>query len=312
MIKAMRSDSAKPAKKQSLRSDLPHILMTMPAVIVTFVFIYLPIFGLLIAFKDYSPKLGILGSPWAALSGFGNFAEIFKTPGLPEAIWNTFYINALTLLINFPAPLIFALFLNEIRQKMFKRVVQTVSYLPYFLSWIAVTSMVTTLLSQYGAINDFLKLIGLERTIFLDKGEFFLPTYILVTVWKGIGWNSIIYLSNISGISPELYEAARIDGAGRWKSVFHITLPALVPTAMILLIMSVGQIFGSNFELVYGLQNDISWNTEVISTVVYKFGLMQGKHSMTTALGLLQGVIALILTMGANQISQKVSSVSMW
>jgi putative aldouronate transport system permease protein len=297
--------------RQSLKSDAPHLLMTLPAMVLTFIFTYLPMFGLLIAFKEYKPKLGIIGSPWASEGGFFNFTEIFRAPGLSKAIWNTFYINLLTLVINFPAPLIFALSLNELLQKTFKRVIQTLSYLPYFLSWIAVTGMAMSILSQYGIINDALRAMGLSRVIFMSDPKVFLPVYLFVTVWKNIGWNSIIYLSAISAISPELYEAAYIDGAGRLRQTLNITLPALMPTAMILLILNVGQMFGSNFELVYGLQN-VWWNTEVISTVVYKAGIKEGEYGLTTALGLLQGVIALILTLGANSISKKVSSISMW
>lgn len=265
----------------------------------------------MVAFKDYKGKLGIFGSPWADMWGMANFVEIFTVPGLTDAIWNTLYWNILSLLIGFPLPILFALLLDEVRNKRFKSVVQTISYLPYFLSWIAVTGMASSLLSQYGIINDAIKAITGERIIFLGDKKYFLPVYLFLVVWKSVGWDSIIYLSSISSVAPELYEAARIDGAGRVKQVWHVTLPALVPTAMILLILKVGQLFGSNFELVYGLQNP-AWNEEVISTAVYNYGIGQGRYALATALGFAQGIVALVITMLANKISDKLTSISMW
>lgn len=299
-------------KKHSLRSEVPFFILIAPAMILVFLFSYLPMFGLLLAFKDYDPLKGIFGSPFTDMYGFGNFAEIFKTPELAASIWNTLYMNVLSLVIDFPAPIIFALLLSEIGAKTFKKTVQTISYLPHFLSWAAITGMVTGLLGEYGAINDIIKKLGGERILFLEKEGMFLPVYLLTKVWQSVGWGSIIYLASIAGISQELYEAAEIDGAGRFMQVWHITLPGILPTALILLILDVGSIFGSNFELVYGLQNKIAWKTEVISTAVYKYGIGQAEYSLATALGLMQGLVALILTFGANTISKKVSSVSMW
>ena len=294
------------------KKDVPFIVMLLPALIIVLIFSYLQMIGILVAFKDYAPRKGIFGSPWAASGGFQNFIDIVKTPGMPKSIWNTFYLSILSLCINFPAPVIFALLLEEVRSRVFKSTVQTISYLPYFLSWAAVTGMGLSLLSQYGIINDIIVKLGGERTIFLGDGKYFLPVYLIINVWKTVGWNSIVYLSAISGISQDLYEAARIDGAGRFKQVINITLPELVPTMMILLIMNLGAVFGSNFELVYGLQNDIAWNTEVISTVVYKYGIKEGAYGLSTALGLMQGVVSLILTLLANKLSDKISNVSMW
>ena len=309
----MNEDTQVKQKKKRLprRDDVPFLVMLAPGVIITLLFAYLPMVGLVVAFKDYTPRDGIFGSPWATAGGFGNFVEIFQTPGLPLAIWNTFWWNFLSLLISFPAPIILALLLNELRCRTFKRTVQTISYLPYFLSWISVTGIVQSLLSQYGVINDIIRVFGGERIVFLGDGKYFLPVYLLITVWKGMGWNSIIYLSAISGISLELYEAAKMDGAGYFKQAIFITVPSILPTIMLMLILNVGQLFGSNFELIYGLQN-VAWDTDVISTVVYKYGIREGEYGLSTALGLMQGVIALILTIGANKVSDKLSNVSMW
>ena len=293
------------------KADAPFIILLLPALITVIVFAYLPMSGLLIAFKDYNGKLGIFGSPWAENGGFSNFIEIFKTPGLPDAIINTLIWNVLTLLIGFPLPIVYALLLEEVKNKIFKSVTQTISYLPHFLSWIAITGMATSFLGEYGIINDIVKNITGDRIIFLGDEKYFLPVYLFLVVWQSLGWDSIIYISALSSVAPELYEAATIDGAGRFKQVIHISVPTLLPTMMILLIMKVGQLFGSNFELVYGLQNP-AWKDEVISTAVYNYGIGQGEYALATALGLLQGVIALIITMSANKISDKLTSVSMW
>lgn len=301
------------AKKRWLpkKKDLPFLILLLPALFTVVLFAYLPMTGLLVAFKDYNGKMGIFGSPWANSFGFANFIEIFNTPGLSEAIWNTLFWNVLTLLIGFPLPIVYALLLDEVKNRPFKSVTQTISYLPHFLSWIAITGMASSLLSEYGIINDIIKQVIGKRIIFLGDDSFFLPVYLFLVVWQGLGWDSIIYISAMSGIAPELYEAATIDGAGRFRQVIHISVPALIPTMMILLIMKIGQLFGSNFELVYGLQNP-AWTDEVISTAVYRYGIGQGQYALATALGLLQGLVALLITMCANKVSDKLTSVSMW
>lgn len=293
------------------KNEIPFLLLLLPALVTVILFAYLPMSGLLIAFKDYKAKLGIFGSPWTDMSGLGNFVEIFKTPGLPEAILNTLVWNVLSIVLSFPLPIVLALLLDEVHNMPFKRVTQTISYLPHFLSWIAVSGMAINLLGQYGLINDFVFKFTGERIIFLGDKSYFLPVYLFLIVWKNMGWDSILYISAMSSIDPTLYEAAKIDGASRVKQVWHITVPGVLPTAMIMLIMKVGGLFNSNFDLVYGLQN-AAWDTDVISTAVYKFGVGQGQYSLATALGLLQGIVALIITMSANKVSKAVSNVSMW
>lgn len=288
--------------------DKVFYLMLLPAILYTLIMNYIPMLGIALAFKDYNFIQGFWKSPWV---GMKNITDIFTVPSMQEAIMNTITLNGLSLIICFIAPIIFALLLNEIKGSAFKRIIQTVSYLPHFLSWVAVISIAYNLFGSYGIINDMRETLGLQRVMFMAQEKFFLPNYLFLSVWKSIGWDSIIYLAAISGIDQQLYEAAEIDGANEFQQAWHITFKSIIPTIIILFILKIGQLFGSNFELVYNLQNAFV-NREVISTVVYKSGIQQGNYSMSTAISLVQGVIALALTMITNQISKKVSSISMW
>ena len=301
-------------KKRNFKADLPFYLLILPALIIVILCKYLPMSGLVLAFKDWDAKLGMFESPWTDMFGFGNFVRLFQTPEFVEAILNTLYFNVVTILFEFPAPIILAILINELTHKAFKRVTQTISYLPHFLSIAAVTGIVNSLLSQYGLINSIMiSLFGASEGQELLKNEAaFLPVYILTSVWKNVGWGTIVYLAAICGLNNDLFEAAELDGANRFKQIWYITIPGIFPTIGILLILRMGTLFASNFELVYGLQNPIAWRDEVIATAVYKFGIGDGEYSMSTALSLMQGVIALALTFGANWISKKVSDISMW
>ena len=304
----------KKSKLLRLKVESPFYLLILPAAIVVLLFNYLPMAGLLLAFKDWNAKLGVFDSPWTDMFGFGNFVRLFQTADMTRAIWNTFYFNVVSMLFNFTAPIILALLFTEVKNKYFKKVTQTISYLPHFLSIAAVTGIVNTLLSEYGLINSMMyKWFGIEEgQDILSNPNAFLPVYVLTEMWQSIGWGSIIYLAAICGINNDLYEAAEIDGAGRFKQVIFITIPGILPTICILLIMKMGTLFGSSFEMVYGLQNPTAWKEEVIATIVYKNGIGRGEYSISTALSLLQGVVALILTFGANFISKKLSNISMW
>lgn len=304
----------KKSKLPRLKVELPFYLLILPAAIVVLLFNYLPMTGLLLAFKDWNAKLGVFGSPWTDAFGFGNFVRLFQTGDMTKAIWNTFYFNVVSMLFNFTAPIILALLFTEVQNKYFKKVTQTVSYLPHFLSIAAVTGIVNMLLSEYGLINSMMyNWFGIEEgQNILSNPNAFLPVYVITEMWQSIGWGSIIYLAAICGINNDLYEAAEIDGAGRFKQVIFITIPGILPTICILLIMKMGTLFGSSFEMVYGLQNPTAWKEEVIATIVYKNGIGRGEYSISTALSLLQGVVALVLTFGANFISKKLSNISMW
>lgn len=307
-----KNDVEKKKKKASFKTLWPFYALLLPAMLLVFIFRYIPMSGLVLAFKEWKPKLGLWGSPWADNHGWANFIELFKTPELTEAIWNTLYFNVVTMIIEFPAPIILALLINELQNKYFKKVTQTISYLPHFLSVAAVTGIVNSLLSEYGLINSMLLKLGAEKQTWLENPSAFLPTYVITSVWQSVGWGTIIYLSTMCGLAQESYEAAEIDGAGKFKQALYITLPGILPTVGMLLIMKMGSLFGSSFELVYGLQNPIGWVKEVIATAVYKNGIGRGEYAVSTALGLMQGLVALILTFTTNFISKKLSGVSMW
>jgi len=294
-----------------MRRNYGLYLMLLPAVSITLVFAYFPMPGILVAFKDYNIFKGPFGSPW---SGLGNIRRIFEMPGVVQSIWNTLTLSVFTLFVTFPTPILFALLLNEMRVLWYKRTVQTISYLPHFLSWISVIGIATNLYSLYGPINDLLVMLrgpDTERTLFLANPGFFIPNVLILSLWKGLGWDSIIYLAAITSIDPQLYEAAVLDGAGKIKQAWYITLPGLLPTAMILLILRLGSLFGSNFELVYGLQNPFI-NYEVISTIVFKMGIQQADYALATAVGFMQGLVALLLTVAANKASKAVSGTAIW
>lgn len=280
----------------------------MPAFLLVIIFNYVSLPGLIIAFMKYDIFDG-LNSPWI---GFQNFKAIFEIPELTQSIINTLQISVLCLLVLYPMPIIFSLMLNELKNGFFKRFVQTVSYLPHFLSWIAVVGIATTVYASYGIVNDLrVALFGHEtiRIFFLTIPELFVPNVIILTLWKTIGWSSIIYLAAISGIDASLYEAAIIDGAGKLEQCIHITVPSIIPTIVILFILQIGQLFNSNFDLIYGLQN-VYVKYDVISTMIYKQGITQGNYSIATAFGFMQGLISLILVLLGNYISKKFNDIS--
>lgn len=279
-------------------------LMLLPAVAVMLIFKYLPMGGLLMAFEDYSPFKGIFGSKWV---GFANFVKIFTQPKFTTAIRNTLVVSLLDLVIGFPAPILLALLINELENKVFKRIVQTVSYLPHFLSWISVVGIVSILFGRDGIVNDIRIALGAqERIVFLAKQEWFIWLLLGTMVWKETGWGTVIHLANLSSISPDLYEAANIDGANRLQQIRYITIPHMMPTVIVLLIFKMGTLFSSNFELIYGMQNPYI-DFEVISTIVFQTGIKTGNYSVATAIGLMEGLVALILVLGSNWISKKVT-----
>lgn len=286
-------------------------LLLLPAIIITLVFSYFPMPGVIVAFQDYDIFKGISGSPWV---GFKHIAELVQIKQLTNSIINTLVLSVLTLLICFPASIILALLFNELRTGLFKKIVQTISYLPYFLSWISVVGLAGALLSMYGSVNDLRVLLGgadTARIMFLSQQKLFVPILLMLTLWKLIGWNSIIYLAAITGIDVQMYEAARIDGATRLQQTFYITLPSIKNTIIILLIFQMGGLFASNFELVYGMQNSYI-DFDVISTVVYSRGIQRHNYSMAAAVGFLQGLIAFLLTFATNKIAKVVSDVYIW
>ncbi len=289
---------------RKLKRDRYLYLMLLPAALVTIVFAYIPMGGLIMAFQDFDIFKGFLHSPWVGLK---NFSNIFTQAKFLKSVWNTLMCGVLCLLICFPAPIILALLINELKDGIFKKFSQTISYLPHFLSMISVVGLVYMLFGRDGFVNDvYLALGGAERVTFLARQELFIWFVIGVVFWKETGWGTVIHLANLSSISPELYEAASIDGATRLQKMRFITLPHMKPTVIILLIFQMGTIFNSNFELIYGLQNPYV-DFEVISTIVYQTGIKGGNYSMSTALGFAQGLVALVLVLGSNGLAKKMT-----
>ncbi|NMO96427.1 ABC transporter permease [Paenibacillus lemnae] len=291
------------------RSRFYYLMFAVPLVYFI-VFHYIPMFGIMIAFKDYSVFKGIAGSEWV---GFKYFGEFLSDPYFYTLIKNTLLIGIYQIIFAFPAPIILALLLNELRNGMFKRFVQTVSYLPHFLSTVVVCGILVNFLSYDGMINQFLHWLGLEQVHFLMIPEWFRSIYISSEIWQGIGWGSIIYLAALTNIDPQLYEAATMDGANRWKQAKHITLPGIAPTIIIMFLFSIGAIMAVSFEKVLLLSNGSNFETsDIIATYVYRRGLVSSDFSYATAVGLFNSVIALVFLTIGNTISKKVSETSLW
>jgi len=303
-VKLRTEQKIKSEKWRKIYRDRSLYLMLVPAAAILLFFSYGPMPGLIMAFQDFSIFRGFLHSEWIGLE---NFIAIFSQTKFITAILNTILVSLLSLLITFPAPIILALLINEIRNKFFKRFVQTTSYLPHFLSWISVVGLVQLLFAKDGLINDFRIWLGAEeRIMFLAQQGSFIWFIVGTTLWKEVGWGTIVHLANLTSINPELYEAAEIDGAGYFSRLRYITIPHMLPTVIILLIFQLGKLFQSNFDLIYGLQNPFI-DFEVISTIIYQTGIKSGNYSMSTAIGFVEGLIALMLVLGANKLSKKVS-----
>lgn len=286
-------------------------LMILPVVLYYIIFEYVPMYGALIAFKDYQIGSGFLGSSWV---GFEHFTTFFNSYYFLRLLKNTLLINLYMLMFSFPAPIIFALLINEIIGSRFKRVVQTITYLPHFISTIVVCGMITQFLARDGFIVDLLVFFGMERTALLGHPEYFRTIYVISDIWQSVGWGSIIYLAAITGINPELYEASRMDGANKWKQTMHITLPGIIPVVVILFILKIGHMLDVGFDKIILLYNPNTYSTaDVISTFVYRKGLGESNQfSYTTAVGLFRSVINFALLIAANRFSSRVSETSLW
>ena len=284
-------------------------LLGIPGLLILFFFSYLPMRGLLMAFQDFNPHLGILGSEWVGLK---HFERLFTDSKFYQMLRNTLIISGLSLL-TFPAPIILALLLNEVRNNKFKRTIQTITYMPHFLSLVVACSLVKMFTMDTGVIPQFLSLFGFEPISLLSKSSYFVPIYVLSDIWQNVGWGSIIYLSALSAIDPALYEAAIIDGAGRWKQMLYVTLPGISSTIIIMFIMRVGSVMNVGFEKIILLYNEGIYETaDVISSFVYRKGLSDFQWSYSAAVGLFNSVINFLLVVIVNQISGKVSSTSLW
>jgi len=285
-------------------------LLLLPAVVLLLLFTYKPMYGVIIAFKDYNPSLGITGSPWA---GFKYFEKFFNSYQFEVTLKNTLYISLYSF-ATFPIPIIFALLVNQLRHNMYRRFFQTVTYMPHFISTVVLVGIMMILLSPgNGLIGNIYRLFGAEAPNLMGSAGLFSSLYVWSDVWQQTGWNSIIYLAALSAISPSLYEAAKVDGASRWQMVRMIDLPMLMPTAITLLILRIGGLLGVGFEKVYLMQNNLNISgSEVLSTYVYKIGLLSAQYSFSSAINLFNTIINLILLVTVNQISRKYSENSIW
>ncbi|MDF2922682.1 MAG: binding-protein-dependent transport system inner rane component [Paenibacillaceae bacterium] len=287
------------------------MIMFIPAIVFYILFHYVPIYGILIAFKNYKFSAGIWGSEWAGLQ---HFRDLFSTASFWEVFRNTLIISFYKLVFGFPAPIILAILLNEVRLVWFKRVFQTVTYLPHFLSWIVVSGMFIQFFSpSVGPVNVLLQMIGIKPIYFMADTHWFRFILVLTDIWKGIGWGSIIYLAALTGINPELYEAATVDGAGRFARIRYITLPSLVPVITIMLIFAAGSIINDDFDQVFNLYNTAVYSVgDVISTYTYRKGLVGMEYSFATSVGLFKNVLAFVILLTANTIARKVNDYGLW
>lgn len=275
------------------------------------VFQYVPMYGITLAFKDFSPSRGILGSPWIGIKYFTSF---FNSPSFGTILLNTLFINIYSLAAGFPFPILLALAINEVKNRFFKKTVQMVTYAPFFISTVIMVALVMQWLDpRFGLVNIILEALGLKSRNFMGVPEYFRSIYVWSGVWQFTGFNSIIYIAALSGISQELYEAARIDGASKLQRIMNIDIPGILPTIVILLILNTGQIMNVGFEKIFAMQNPLNISvSEVISTYVYKVGLINMNYSFSTAVGLFNSVINLVLILFVNQIAKRFGGTSLF
>ena len=297
--------------KRSLYRSRYLYIMILPVLLYYIIFHYVPLYGAQIAFRDFNPFQGFWKSPWA---GFKYFRQFFDSVYFSRLIGNTFAINIYDLIVGFPAPILLALMMNEIKSNSFKRTVQTIVYLPHFISTVVLAGMIISFLSpRSGIVNLIIKLFGGEPIHFLAEPGWFRSVYVWSGIWQGAGWGSIIYLAALTGIDPNLYEAAIVDGASRLDRLLHITIPCIIPTIIIMFILRMGSMFSVGYEKVMLLYNPITYETaDVISTYVYRRGILGGEYSFSTAVELFNSAINFIMLFLFNRISRKISEVSLW
>ena len=281
------------ARAWRFRRKLPLYLMLVPGFVILALFHYYPMYGVIIAFQKYEPLLGFTNSPWV---GLDNFRALFQNPDVAIILRNTVVIALGKIILGQLASIVFALLLNEVRLALFKRVVQTASYVLHFLSWMIFGAIIIDLLKLDGAINQILRALSIEPVLFLGEPGLFQPTAIFTDIWKSFGWGAIIYIAALTSIDPTLYEAAAVDGAGRWQRIRHITLPGIAPTIVLLSCLSLGGVLNAGFEQVFVLYNSRTLETaDIIDTYVYRVGLIGFQYSFATAVGLLKSLVSLVL-----------------
>lgn len=301
----------KTKKARNLKQQLPLHLMLIPGVLITLIFAYIPMFGIVMAFQDYNPLLGFLKSPWIGLQ---NFQYMLQLPDTLQVVWNTLYIAVLKIIGNLLVPLIVALLLNEVGTQFFKRTLQTIVYLPYFLSWIILASVFIDLLSpSSGEVNKILGVFGISPIYFLGNQKWFPITMVITDVWKNFGYGTIIYLATLTGIDPSLYEVATIDGANRWQQTWHITLPGIRSMVILMMTLQLGNILNAGFDQIYNLLSPVVYKTgDIIDTLVYRMGLINSQYSLATAVGLFKSVISMILIAISYKLADKFANYRMF
>jgi len=304
-VKKLRT---RPFKLMKRNWDL--YLLMVPVMLYFVIFEYAPMYGVQIAFKDFMARFGIGGSPWV---GFKHFERFFDSYYFERLMLNTLGIGVYELLVGFPIPILLALMINEVRSSKFKRTVQTVTYAPHFLSTVVVVGMLFLFLSNTGIVNQLLRLFGIEPISFMTEPGWFKTLYVFSGVWQQMGWSSIVYLAALAAVDPQLHEAARVDGASRLRRIWHINLPGIMPTIVILLILNVGRILSVGFEKVFLMQNELNMQTsDVISTYVYRTGIMGAQYSYSAAIGLFNSVVVFVMLVLVNWIARKVNETSLW
>ncbi len=296
--------------KKQYRAYGALLVMLIPGLIYYVIFQYGPMYGVIIAFKDYSIVQGIWNSPW---NDFGHFTRMFQGEYFPQVFRNTVVLGFFKLLFGFPMPILLALLLNEVRRSFFKRSVQTVSYLPHFLSWVVLGGIFMQFFTLEGPVNAILSFFGLSPISFFTDPDWFRVLLVSTDVWKSMGWSSIIYLAAITSIDPQLYEAAIVDGANRFRQIVHITLPSIIPVVTIIFILRSGQLIKDDFDQVFNLYNSAVYSTgDVISTYAFRQGIQQFNYSFATAVDLFKNAIAFALVYSTNRISRRVNEYGVW
>ena len=292
-------------KKKNWQKDWQLHLMILPGLLFILIFKYMPLGGITIAFKEFLPGKGIWGSPWGGLE---NFEYMLALPDTKRVMWNTLFIAAAKILINFPVPIIISILLNEVKNHRFKRSVQTIIYLPYFISWVILAGIIQDLFAKEGLINQFLGIFGAEPVFFLGNKYAFLGVLIGTDVWKNFGYNTVVYLAAITGIDETLYEAAKIDGVNRFQQIWNVTLPGIAPIVVLMMILNLGNVLNAGFEQIFNLYNPLVYETaDIIDTFVYRISLVEANYSLGTAVGLLKSVVSFILIVTSYKIANKYS-----
>ena len=298
-------------RKRFTKKALSLYILFLPAVIMLFLFNYLPMYGIIIAFKNYTPYAGFMGGNWVGLVHFKWFLTDARFWNVMK---NTIVISGLDIAFGFPAPIIFALFVNEVTNSTFKRISQIISYLPHFISWVVVYGIMYQLLSPVNGLVAFMFLkLGLDPIYFFGRIELFRPLIVGVEIWKNVGWGAILYFAALAGIDAELYDAAYIDGAGRIRMVFTVTLPGILPLIMLMLIFRISRLFTVGFERIFVFANPLNYQvSDVLAVYIYRLGLLQAQYSLTAAIGLMQAMVAFSLLFAANKLSSKLAGLGLW